>query len=77
MPGIVKCDICGQISNESYINSHKRLAHRHAAQRTEPTQTEPEMLKAILDLYGQLSEENKRVVRGYVLGHSLAAAEIH
>lgn len=60
MPGIVKCDLCGQICNEARLNSHKRLAHRKHAART---RTGPQNVRAILALYNRLSEAERKLVR--------------
>jgi hypothetical protein len=75
MSRLTKCDICGQISNESYLKSHKRLAHRiPSAQNVNSAQTEPEMVKAILALFGQLSDENRHLIRSYLQARSRSEA---
>ena len=59
MSQIVRCDICGGIYNQSYLGSHKRLAHgkrKASSSRKKPT------LEAIVSLYGQLPEKKKREV---------------
>jgi hypothetical protein len=78
MSRLTKCDICGQISSESYLRSHKRLAHRTTASHSlRSAQTEPETVKAILALYGQLSQENQHLIRSYLLAGSTAGSEIN
>ena len=63
MSSIVKCDICGQICSQSYLNSHKRLAHKKPQTVSVATHAEPETVKAILQMYGQLSKESQEVIR--------------
>jgi hypothetical protein len=59
---MIKCDICGQICSQSYLSSHKRLAHTKP-QPVVSTAHEPETVQAILLLYGQLSDSSQEVVR--------------
>jgi hypothetical protein len=64
MSTIVKCDVCGQICNQSYLSAHKRLAHK----KPEPVAShEPETVQAILLLYGQLSETSQEIIRERLL----------
>lgn len=67
MSPIVKCDICGQICNESYLNAHKRLAHKKEQTVAPATHAEPETVKAILQMFGQLSDRGQEIVRAYLL----------
>lgn len=60
MPGIVKCDVCGQICNASRLNSHKRLAHRKHATTA---RTGSQNIRAILALYARLSDAERKLVR--------------
>ena len=60
MSTIVKCEVCGQICNQSYLNAHKRLAHKKA-EAVAPH--EPETVQAIMLLYGQLSEASQEIIR--------------
>lgn len=74
MSTIVKCDVCGQTCSQSYLNSHKRLAHK----KTEPavsTAHEPETVQAILLLYGQLSDRSQEIVRRRILGLGTEASQ--
>jgi hypothetical protein len=65
---IVRCDICNGIFNQSYLASHKRLAHAKksastAALRTAPI-TEKEVMQKIASLYESLSVKGrKRIIR--------------
>ena len=71
MAELVKCDICGKVSNSSYLSSHKRLAH---GKRVTPAYcaSEPEAIEVIASLHARLSDEGKRQVRERVLAaHSL------
>lgn len=65
MPQIVKCEVCGKVSNQSYINSHKRLAHG-IGRANSLLAGEPQKLQAVLALYAQLSEEGKRQIRSHL-----------
>jgi len=58
---LVKCDICGKVSNKSYLSSHKRLAH---GKRVTPVHcaSEAEAIEVIASLHARLSDEGKRKV---------------
>ena len=60
----VTCDICGGIFSQSYLSSHKRLAHsKNRLAATGPI-TEKEAIKKIASLYESLSVKGqKRVIR--------------
>jgi hypothetical protein len=60
----VTCDICGGIFSQSYLLSHKRLAHsKNRLAATGPV-TEKEAIMKIASLYESLSVKGrKRVVR--------------
>jgi hypothetical protein len=64
----VRCDVCGGIFSQSYLASHKRLAHTEsgastAAPATAPT-TEEAVIGRIASLYESLSVNGrKRVIR--------------
>ena len=62
---LVKCDVCGKISNKSYLAAHKRLAH---GKRVTPAYcaNEAEAVEFIAALFARLSEERKREVRDRV-----------
>jgi hypothetical protein len=65
---IVRCDICNGIFHQSYLASHKRLAHAKkgastAALGTAPI-TEKEVMQKIASLYESLSVKGrKRIIR--------------
>jgi hypothetical protein len=63
MSQIVKCDICGRVYNQSYLNSHKRLSHGNGGTAVSSAEGEPETLEKIVSLYAQLSESRKKEVR--------------
>ncbi len=59
----VTCDICGGIFNQSYLRSHKRLAHSKNRAAAAGPITEKEAIQKISSLYGSLSvKARKRVV---------------
>lgn len=66
MAELVKCDICGKVSNTSHIASHKRLAHGERLTRAYCV-SEPEAIEVIASLHARLSEEGKRKVLERVL----------
>lgn len=70
MSTIVKCDLCGQICNQSYLNAHKRLAHKKP-ETVAPH--EPETVQAIMLLYGQLSEVSQEIIRERLLTTGMEA----
>ena len=60
----VTCDICGGTFSQSYLPSHKRLAHRKNRPATVRPITEKEAMQKIASLYESLSVDGrKRVVR--------------
>lgn len=60
----VTCDICGGIFSQSYLPSHKRLAHSKNRSATAGPITEKEAIQKIASLYESLSVKGrKRVVR--------------
>lgn len=71
---MVKCDVCGQICNQSYLNAHKRLAHKKPEPATS-TSHEPETVQAILLLYGQLSDRSQEIIRRRILGLGMEAPD--
>jgi len=62
MSEIVKCDICGGVYNQRHLSSHKRLSHGKSRTANLSTAGEPEKLGAVLSLFEQLSEEEKKKV---------------
>jgi hypothetical protein len=64
----VRCDVCNGIFNESYLASHKRLAHAKkgasAAAATIAPISEKEAIQKIVSLYDSLSVKGrKRIIR--------------
>ena len=60
----VTCDICGGIFSQSYLPSHKRLAHRENSPTGTRPSTEKEAILKIVSLYESLSVKARlRIVR--------------
>jgi len=60
----VKCDVCGGVFSESYLTSHKRLAHSKNDLSSVAAITENEAIRKIASLYESLSVNGrKHVVR--------------
>jgi len=60
----VKCDICGGVFSQSYLTSHKRLAHSKNDPSSVAPITENQAIKKIGSLYEGLSVNGrKHVVR--------------
>jgi len=62
----VRCDVCNGIFNQSYLDSHKRLAHAKkgastAALGTAPI-TEKEVMQKIASLYENLSGKGRKSI---------------
>lgn len=62
MSQIVRCDVCGGVYNKRYLRAHKRLSHGRA-EINPSTQSEPDAVEAIVSMYAQLSDENKKTLR--------------
>ena len=60
MPEAVRCDVCGKLFSSRHLSSHKRLAH--GRQKLGEATDEQNRMKTILELYKNLSAENKRRV---------------
>lgn len=60
MPGIIKCEVCGKLFNESYVGSHQRLAHGKKISSDAKVADEPGAIDEILSLYNQLSNKCRR-----------------
>src|SRR5438094_10521270 len=58
----VTCDICGGIFSQSYLPSHKRLAHRKNSPTAARPGTEKEAIQKIISLYESLSIKAQRHV---------------
>ncbi|HET8924917.1 MAG TPA: hypothetical protein VFN26_18200 [Candidatus Acidoferrum sp.] len=60
----VTCDVCGGIFNQSYLASHKRLAHGKNLPSATSQAGEEDAIQTIVSLYERLSAKGKtRVVR--------------
>jgi hypothetical protein len=60
----VTCDVCGGIFSQSYLSSHKRLAHSKNRPAVAGPITEKEVIRKIASFYESLSVKGrKRVVR--------------
>jgi len=60
----VTCDICGGIFSQSYLPSHKRLAHRKNSPTAAGPGTEKETIQMIVSFYERLSLKGRmRVAR--------------
>ncbi len=58
----VTCDICGGIFSQSYLLSHKRLAHRKNSPTAARPSSENEAIQKIVSLYETLSVKGRRRV---------------
>jgi hypothetical protein len=58
----VKCDVCGGTFSQSYLASHKRLAHGKNNSPAASLASEDETVHVIVSLYGGLSAEGRRRV---------------
>jgi hypothetical protein len=66
MSDLVKCDICDKIFNQSYLSSHKRLAHGKPVTPAYCAASEDEAVEVIAALFARLSDKRKREVRDRV-----------
>ncbi len=57
---MIKCDVCGGTFSQSYLASHKRLAHAKGNGSAASPSSEDEAVQAIVSLYGRLSAEGRR-----------------
>lgn len=60
MPGMVKCGICGKLFNKRHVKSHMRLAHTKKPVSDSSAGDEQETVKEILQLYEQLSDQERQ-----------------
>jgi len=60
MPEPVRCDVCGKLFSSRHLSSHKRLAH--AKHRLAGSSAGESAMKKILELYKDLTAEDKRRV---------------
>jgi hypothetical protein len=61
----VRCDVCGGLFSSRHLSSHKRLSHpnqKPAGQIPESQINDRDAMRRIVDLFGGLSEENKKNV---------------
>jgi hypothetical protein len=60
----VRCEVCGGMFSQSYLASHKRLAHRKNKTITGLHASEDDRIRTIVSLYGELSAGGRaRVMR--------------
>lgn len=71
---IVKCDLCGQVLNKSYLASHKRLSHKQGGP-TSSSVDEARTVDAILAMYQQISKIAKKDVLTRLMSLSHSACE--
>jgi hypothetical protein len=57
---MVTCDVCGGIFSQSYLPSHKRLAHREDSPTAARPSSEKEAIQKIVSLYESLSVKARR-----------------
>jgi hypothetical protein len=64
MPDTVRCDVCGGLYSSRHLSSHKRLSHgsKTAGPIAENPKNDQDAMRRIVDLFGGLSEENKKNV---------------
>jgi len=60
---IVKCEICGGVYNQRYLNAHKRLSHGRKRIKPKDAHSEPEAVESIVSIYSQLSDDSKKKLR--------------
>jgi hypothetical protein len=60
----VTCDVCGGTFNQSYLASHKRLAHGKSKASATSQAGEEETIQTIVFLYGRLSARGRTRVVG-------------
>jgi hypothetical protein len=58
----VRCDICGGLFSSRHLSSHKRLSHgaKSVSKAPESQLNDQDAMRRIVDLFGALSEENKK-----------------
>ncbi len=56
----VRCDVCGKLFSSRHLSSHKRLAHTR--QQKLAARTDQDAMKTILELYRNLTAEDKQRV---------------
>ena len=65
---MVKCDVCGGTFSQSYLASHKRLAHAKGNGSAASPSSEDEAVQAIVSLYGRLSAKGRMRVHRLLAG---------
>lgn len=61
---MVRCEVCGRTFNQSYLASHRRLAHGKRKETIAPDAGEDETIQTIVSLYEELSAEGRnRAIR--------------
>ena len=66
----VRCDVCGGIFNQSYLASHRRLAHGKSKGSAASDSGEEEAIQTIVTLYEDLSDEGRKRARRLLGGKS-------
>jgi hypothetical protein len=56
----VRCDVCGGIFSQSYLASHRRLAHEKGKGSIAPRAGEDETIQNIVSLYEELSPAGRK-----------------
>jgi len=56
---MVKCNVCGGTFSQSYLASHKRLAHAKGNASAGSRNSEDDAVQVIVSLYGQLSAKGR------------------
>jgi len=60
MSQIVKCEICGRLDNQRYLQSHMRRSHGQRRDGASPVSSESEAIQQILSLAERLSDEGRK-----------------
>ena len=73
----VRCDVCGGIFNQSYLASHKRLAHGKSKGPAASGAGEEKAIQMIVTLYGELSAEGRTRAKRLLAGKNKKKEENH
>ena len=66
----VRCDVCGGTFNQSYLASHRRLAHGKGKGSIDRDAGEDETIQTIVSLYEELSPERRKQAMRLLTGKS-------
>jgi len=58
---VVKCDICGQVLNRSYVKAHKRLSHK-TGHSTSLVGDKASVVDVVVELYQQASAKARKEI---------------